>query len=142
MLPPHPESLYYPYTKKALTVVRCVFGIISGGLIAVSFWHAAVIIGVIFFCLIWLIYEIVFHSHRRRLEAILNHGEKLTGKIVDKTNDFRRRLCFFLVQYEYQHEHLEATVCVPDALYHRREIEDLVKIIVSPSHPKQCIVIE
>jgi hypothetical protein len=36
---------------------------------------------------------------------------------------------------------LESTVCVPDILFHRREIDDVVEVLVSPSRPKQCIVL-
>jgi hypothetical protein len=143
MIPPHEEqeSLYYPYTKKALATVRCVFAIVSLGLLIGSCWRAVTVIGLIFCLVIWLFYELVFRSHRRRRGEIISHGRKLTAKIIGKTNDFRKRLSFFLVEYEYQHELLETTVCVPDPLYHRRQIEELVEVIVNPSHPKQCIVL-
>jgi hypothetical protein len=138
----HPEALYYPYTKKSLLAVRCFFAI--GGLVLaiVSFWHQALVIGLILLILIWLFYERGFSVHRRRREEILNHGHKTIAKILDKSNDFRRRLCFFLIEYEFQFAPVETTVCVSDAVYHRHQSDDQINVLVSPTHPKQCVVLD
>jgi hypothetical protein len=76
----HPESLYYPYTKRSLTAVRCVFSTVALVLIAVCIWRIDVVIGVVFLGLVWLIYEVAFRSHRRRREEILSDGQKITRK--------------------------------------------------------------
>jgi hypothetical protein len=141
MTPPHSESLYHPYTKKTLALVRCAFSVISAGLAVAMYWRPAVAIGILFLGFVWIIYETSFRSHRHRREEILNHGRKTTAIILGKTNDFRRRLCFFRVQYEYDGQPIETMVCVPDLLYHQHEVDDRTEVLVSGDHPKQCIVL-
>ncbi|MBN2580574.1 MAG: hypothetical protein JXB10_16435 [Pirellulales bacterium] len=141
MTPSHQESWFHPYTKKTLLLVRCVFAVGGGALAVGVFWHPALVVGLLFLFLVWITYETTFRSQRRRREEILRDGWKTTAKVVDKTHDLRRRLCFFLVQYEDQGQILQITACVPDALFYQCEIDDPVEIIVHPTRPKLCIVL-
>jgi hypothetical protein len=141
MMPPYDESLFHPYTRKTLLLVRCVFTVIVVAVAAAACWRPIVGAGVLFLGFVWIIYETTFRAQRRRREAILNHGKKITATVIGKTNDFRRRLCFFRVQYECDGQPIETIACVPDLVFHRHAVDDRIEILVSPDHPKQCIVL-